>query len=124
MIPAQYPLYIYRGDTIEVQFRVREDTLNTAGAVISSVYPDLTNSIPKAQIRQDTESAAVIAEFTASLLAQSGNTLGGVLLVLADDVTALLPLGTAKWDFQIIDAQGRTFTYFKGPVTLEGDISR
>lgn len=119
MKPATLNLDIYRGDSKDVYFRVRDK--NTDGS--PGPYKVLTGATPKSQIRADKNNPAVLAEFTASLDDQVARP-GGVLLHLTGAQTTAITPDTAVWDVQVTHANGDVTTYLAGTVTITGDVTR
>ena len=112
--PAKLDIDIYQGDTFELIFRLK----TPAGS-----YVNLTGATAKAQVRATAATTSVLAEFTASVLTQTGDTLGGVKLLLSSAQTTLLNANGA-WDVQVTFSDGTVKTYLAGTVTLIKEITR
>jgi hypothetical protein len=123
--PAQCDIQIYRGDYFEITLRLREGTLNGI-AYTPGPYLDLTDWVPKAEIRATVDSTgAPMATFTTEVLDQTvPETKGGVHLFLPAAQSAGLSAATAVWDVQLTDKQGRVYTYLRGTVTITKDVTR
>lgn len=116
--PGTHDLDIYKGDSFELFFRIRETDVNGDPAG----YVNLTGRVPKAQIRASASSGTVLAEFTAALADQT-TAPGGVLLTLTPAQTAALTNGV--WDVQLTTtATGDTKTYLRGTVTVTDEVTR
>lgn len=124
MRPATKNIFIKRGDTFRLFFRLRKRNVDgTAGE-----YPDLTTwGTGLAQIRPAKTSTEVIVTMAVTKADQATYP-GGVLLTIADDVTADLTLTpgltVAVWDFQISNDLGENDTYLEGDVEFSLDVSR
>lgn len=114
MPPAANNITIYQGDTFELIIRLKDST---------NAYVNLTGATPKSQIRANTATSTVMAEFTAALLTQSGSTLGGFKLSLTASQTTGLT-GNGFYDAQITWPDGSVKTYVAGSVTLIPEITR
>lgn len=122
MQPVQCDINVYRGDDFELMVRLRAGFWDGTQWV-PGVYMDLDGWMGKAQIRASEDAAAVLAEFAVEILPQSGDTLGGVRLTLADTVTKNLATA-GVWDLQFTDVDDRVNTYLKGKVTISKDVTR
>ena len=103
---------IRRGDTYTHTVTEYDDT----GAL-----SNLTGNTFLIQIRSDSESSAVIATFTVTLV----NPVNGVWeFSLTSTQTAAIPLGLYFYDVQRTYSDGSVYTRFEGEVEVEADISR
>jgi len=117
--PATQDLEIYKGDTVEVFFRVRgKESDGSPGP-----YVDLTGSTAKSQIRATAASPTPLAEFTCTLSNQA-TTPGGVLLTLTPVQTQDIAETQGVWDVQITNAAGEVRTYLAGKVTFVNEVTR
>lgn len=114
MLPVNKNLTIYRGDSFDFDFRLREK--NPDGT--PGDYLDLTGATPKAQVRTSNDETSVAAEFTCSL----GPEAGQVHLELSPEQTATL--GNGVWDVQIQFADGKIRTYLTGSVATVKEVTR
>lgn len=116
MLPQDYDLSIYRGDTFTLTTRFREKTVDgQAGNVV-----DLTGAAGKAQVRASDDDTVVLAEMTVTIDADNY-----VTLELTPTQTGALPAGVfGVWDFQMTFADGRVRTYLRGSVTGSKDTTR
>jgi hypothetical protein len=120
MIPAPQDISIRRGDTFRLFFRLRKKNADgTPGD-----YQNLdTWGAGLAQIRAGVDGALIVALVVTK--ANQVNYPGGVLLTIADDVTATLEIPSgAKWDFEIENDLGEVDTYLAGDVTFTKDVSK
>lgn len=116
--PGTHNLEIYKGDSFEIFFRIRNTDANGDPAA----YVDLTGRVPKAQVRASASAGTVLAEFTATLANQT-TAPGGVLLTLSPAQTAALTNGV--WDVQLTTtATGETKTYLRGTVMVMDEVTR
>ena len=124
MQPAQCDIQLYRGDYFEMTLRLREGVI-TGATYSPGAYLDLTGWVPKAEIRATVDTTGPpMAAFTTEVMDQTAETLGAVHLFLPADTSALLTATTAVWDVQLTDPGGRVFTYLRGKVTIEKDVTR
>lgn len=115
-LPAQKNITIYQGDTYELIFRLKDT---------NGDYVNLTGCTAKSQIRATASTGTVAAEFTATILTQSGATLGGVSLTLSAATTGALSLTTpGVWDVQLTWPDNTVRTYLAGTVTLTREVTR
>lgn len=137
MIPGASHIVLYQGDDYSYFFRLRSATWDEINEVwVPGAYMDLTGHTVKAQVRKSESDASVLAEFTPTLAAQAGATLGGVLLTLDSDDTAAVQATHASgrvldskapnwvWDVQITSPGGQVDTYLKGKVRCEAQVTR
>lgn len=137
MIPGQSHITLYQGDDYSYFFRLRAATWDTnLQQWVPGAYLDLTGHTIKAQVRKGELDESILAEFTATLAAQSGATLGGVLLSLTGAQTAAVEATHASgrlidknepnwvWDVQITNPGGAVDTYLKGKVRVEAQVTR
>lgn len=118
MKPATQNIEIYKGDTFQLFFRIRNRLPNGD----PGDYVNLTGQTPKAQIRATEATASVLAEFTATLGDQTTFP-GSVLLELSAATTTSLASG-GVWDVQLTNGSGQVRTYLKGQVTLLPEVTR
>lgn len=120
-VPPTYALSIYQGDSVAFSYRARART-STGGP---GPYIDLTDCVPKAQLRTSETDGTVIAEFTATLGDQTlAAEKGMVRLALSHTQTAALSEDTYVWDTQVTFPDGTVRTYLRGPVTLVKEVTR
>lgn len=111
MLPANFNLSIYRGDTERWQFKLWTDSKRTQPA-------DLTGVTVSAMIR-DKASAG-----TYSLPLTCTATLPNIIdMVLTADQSRGLPVN-GVWDLQLIYPSGDIKTVLKGAATLTQDVTR
>jgi hypothetical protein len=123
MQPAQCDITLYRGDYFEMTVRLREGTWNGYQYVAGN-YLNLTGWTGRAEIRANQDATDVLASFTAEILTQAGSSLGGVKLSLPTAQTSTLSVASAVWDFQLTDPASRVYTYLRGSVAVEKDVTR
>ncbi len=125
MQPAQCDIQLYRGDYFEMTLRLREGVI-TGATYSPGAYLDLTGWVPKAEIRATVDTTgAPMAAFTTEVLDQTvPATLGAVHLFLPAATSGQLTATAAVWDVQLTDPGGRVFTYLRGKVTIEKDVTR
>lgn len=133
MVPGRSHITLYQGDDFSYYFRLRGATWNPAlnsgaGGWVPGAYLNLTGHTVKAQVRKTAEDESVLAEFEFTLAAQSGDTLGGVLLTLAGDATAAVPPTIPGkewvWDVEITKPDGSNDTYLSGKVRTLAQVTR
>ena len=123
MQPAEHNITIYRGDNFELFVRLREKTWNAAtNTFIPGAYIDLTGQTGKAQLRENEDATAVIAEFDVQLGNQS-TTPGSAYVRLTPAQTAGITVTSGKYDLQFT-VGGETLTYLRGNVTITKDVTR
>lgn len=106
MIPSQYKLRAYRGDSFTVTLIFKAD-----GSPV-----DLTGKIIIAQVRESTDlDAEKLFDFSQSVTPLEGR----VILSLSPVTTKLVEAGSYAWDIQLDDR-----TYLRGVFELVADVSR
>jgi hypothetical protein len=110
MMPGDFPLNLYRGDTGHWQFKLWLDSDKT-------VPVDLTDATAKAEIRQNTGQTPIYA--------LGCQITGNVIDVTLDAATsATLPVTQLMWDLQLTySSSGAINTIAAGKVTVTGDIT-
>lgn len=116
-MPGTYNFSVYQGDTKEFSVAL------ASGPPPDGPYVaiDLTGCTVAAQIR-DTPQAAQPAATITCTVTDAPN--GEVLLSMAPSVTAVLGQGVKVWDMEIMYPSGKKFTYLKGNVTIEAEVTR
>lgn len=115
-MPAYSAITIYRGDSYELQLRIRTED--------PDVYVDLTGGAPYAQIRPEPRSRQLLADFTVTMLDQTDpNTMGGLVLTLTPTETGRLSRNGA-YDVRIHWPNDHIETVLAGPMTLIQDVTR
>lgn len=116
-MPGSYNFSVYQGDTKEFTA-----ALSSGPPPSGPFVPiNLTGCTVAAQIR-DTPVAAVPAATITCTVTDAAN--GLVLLSMAPAVTAALGVGTKVWDMEVLFPSGKKFTYLKGNVTIEAEVTR
>jgi hypothetical protein len=111
MLPANFNLSIYRGDTERWQFKLWTDTARTQAA-------DLTGVTVSATIRDKAIGG------TYSLALGCTVTLPNIVdMVLTSDQNRSLPITGGVWDLQLIYPSGDIKTVLKGTVVLTQDVT-
>lgn len=106
MIPNQYKLRAYRGDSFTI-------TLNFKSG---GVAVDLTGMNIIAQVRESTDlDSEKLFDFSQSVAPLDGR----VILSLSPATTQLVEAGSYVWDIQVNDR-----TYLRGVFELVADVSR
>lgn len=108
MIPENYPLALYRGDSERWQFRIWLDAGKTQPA-------DLSGVTASAQIRER-PGGAYITELECSI------TDNIIDVALTSDKARALPASGA-WDLQLSYLGGDVRTVFAGAVSVRGDVT-
>lgn len=119
--PAVKNLDIYQGDDYDILIRVKG-----RNAVGDMEYLDMTDALPKAQIRAAADAEEILAEFTAVVTDQV-TTKGGILYSLSGEDTAVLVLANAVWDCEVVFPPalgGQRKTLLKGTVTVTKQVTR
>lgn len=104
--PGYQPIYIYRGDPFSMTL---SSTVDGAVEVVSAADA-------LAQIRVSEDATSVLADINVAVAGETQ-----VTLSLTAAETALLRTGVHVWDFQ---PSPTGETWLRGPVTVEGDVSR
>jgi hypothetical protein len=110
MMPGNYPLPLYHGDSYEWQFKLWLDEGKT-------VPLDLTDVIPKAEIR-DKPGGANIYALSCSILEPNI-----VWVSLSATLCATIPVGNLVWDLQLTYPSGAVNTILAGAVTMAPDVT-
>lgn len=109
LLPAQYNLVVYRGDTYEWQFEI---------FAIDGNPVDIKDWRFKAEIR-----TAVDGQLMASMNEMSRDDAAGrIVLRLTNDQTRQLT-SDGEWDLEAITNDGWVRTVLFGTVTVEGDVT-
>lgn len=109
MLPGDYPLNLYRGDSYAWDFVCWADDGKTQPV-------DLTGAVAKAEIR-NISGGATIMELACSI---SGNT---VTVELDAALWATWTLKAAVWDLQLTYPSGTIATIVAGKVTITPDVT-
>lgn len=118
--PTNMPLTIYQGATFRKSW-----TWKSGASAAEAVPVDLTGCTGRAQLRATVESDAVLLEMTTENgRIALGGAAGTVDLDVADEVTAALPAGKARWDLEIVWPNGDVTRLFSGPVTVSAEVTR
>lgn len=118
MLPTEFNIDVYQGDTFELTMRLKRRTaLNTLD------YVDLTDADVKAQVRLLPSTGSVAAEFATDVPDQTleGN-LGMFTVSLTPTQTRTLPDGW--WDVEVTFPDTKVRTYLRGTVTVLEEITR
>lgn len=112
MLPANYNLSIYRGDTERWQFKLWTDKAKTQPA-------DLTGVTTNAMIRDK----ATVGSYSLSM--ECKVTLPNIIdMVLTADQSRNLLITGGVWDLQLAYLSGDVKTVLKGTVVLAQDVTR
>lgn len=119
-LPGTYPLTLYRGDSREWTLDFTEDDGTTA--------VNMTGHTWKAQVRETTDSTAILLTFTVN----TTNAATGRLVVTLPaaqwddpDISDITPTAKWKWDLEATrTADGFVRTYLTGKVKVLGDVAR
>lgn len=111
MLPANFNLSIYRGDTERWQFKLWTDVKRTQPA-------DLTGVTVSAMIRDKASGGTYSSPLTCI------TTLPNIIdMVMTADQSRNLPIIGGVWDLQLIYPSGDVKTVLKGVVTLTQDVT-
>ena len=109
MMPVNFPLPMYRGDTFRSVFRFWSDAEKTMPA-------DLTGVVAKAEIRNRPGGTIIVP--MACVIDQNL-----VTVSLTADETGVLPSSAAVWDLQFTYPGGDVVTMLAGAVTVVNDVT-
>jgi hypothetical protein len=113
MMPGDYPLVLYRGDTYHWVFTLWQDEAKT-------IPTDLTGATAKAEIR-DAPGGPTIVALTCTIPAAAPHNVVDMKLIAA--ASATLP-AAGVWDLQITyTATGEVGTVLAGAVTVTPDVT-
>lgn len=116
MSPLTWALEVYRGDSFDEAFRLRDED--------PTQLFTLTGMTGTAQIRMFRASEAIAATLTVTLMDQA-EVPGGFVISMTPAVTASLTEGSYVWDVQFANAGGTVVeTHITGPVSVTGDVTR
>ena len=110
MLPGEYPMELYRGDTGSWQFVLWQDAAHTVPA-------NLTGVTPTAQVRNKPDGTTIIA-FSCSVAAPNI-----INMSLSASDAALLPK-RGSWDLQLNYPGGVIRTILAGPVSTVLDTTK
>ena len=108
MIPGNYQLLIYCGDTSRWQFKLWQDTAKT-------VPVDLTGVTVKAEIR-DKAAGVVLGQLTCAVTMPN-------IINASITAAASATLKNGVWDMQLTYASGDVSTVLAGPVKCTLDVT-
>lgn len=124
MQPVVQDISIYKGDSFDFFFRVRNRVFDPATQTyVPGTYVDLTSWTGKSQIRATEDTPTVIAEFTVTI-ANQATAPGGVLLSLSPAITSGLPPTGGKWDVQLTNPTAEVRTFIRGSVLVTKEVTR
>lgn len=111
MLPGNFPLILYRGDSRRWEFRFWSDAEKTKAV-------DLTGVTAKSEIRDRPSGRVIVALDCAVLLPNL------VIAQLLAEPSRNLPLPPAgAWDLQLIYASGHVVTVLAGTVTVTANVT-
>lgn len=110
MMPGDYPLMLYHGDSYEWQFKLWLDEGKT-------VPLDLSDVVAKAEIR-DKPSGLNVYTLQCSILLPNI-----VTVILPTALSLTLPIGNLVWDLQLTYLNGAVNTIMAGAVTVSPDVT-
>lgn len=113
MLPATYPLALYRGDSYSWQFKLWADEDKT-------IAVDLTGVTAKAELRSAPGTDPVISMVCTVTLP---NIIDVTLPASAWDDYVLTKAGAAVWDLQLTYASGDIKTLIRGDVSIVADVT-
>lgn len=122
MKPAKLDLFVKRGDTFEVFFRVRERVL-VGSEYVDGDYVNLTGWTGLCQVRQSEDAATIDVEISV-VIADQVASLGGVFMRLTAAQTTALTIASGKYDLQFTKPDTTVHTFLEGTVTVSKDYSR
>ena len=110
MIPSEYPLTLYHGDSYQWQFKLWLDVAKTQPL-------DLTGVTVKAEIRETTGAPDKFV-LTCNI------TLPNIIaMTLPADLCRTIPVASHMWDCQLTYSDGSVNTILAGPVSITPDIT-
>lgn len=110
MLPSDYPLELYHGDSYEWQFKFWLDSAKTQPM-------DLTDVIAKAEIRDESGGLVIFLLGTTIVLPNT------ISMTLAADMSEELPLQSMVWDLQLTWPSGAVNTVVAGSVAITADVT-
>jgi hypothetical protein len=110
MMPGDYPLAIYKGDSYRWQFLIWLDAAKSQPV-------DLTDVAVKAEIR---DKPAGLQIYTLDCSIVLPNVIEAILTPV---VSASLPVGNLVWDIQLTYPDGMVNTVLAGKVTVTQDVT-
>lgn len=123
MIPAVVDIEFTRGDSFSKFFRARDRVWDEGeGAYVPGPYKNLTGWTGLAQVRATLDSSEVLFEFTVTL-GNQGTTPGSFYVECIPATTQSLSVLAGVWDLQWTTAAGKVYTYAKGAVKLNKDVT-
>jgi hypothetical protein len=110
MIPGQYDLQLYRGDTFKWIVKLWQDVKQT-------IPTDLTGATPKAEFRDKTAGTAIAALGCVLALPNT------ITITMTAAAWATAPANGGIWDLQITMPDASVNTVLKGNVVVIGDVT-
>lgn len=110
MLPANFPLSLYRGDTVRYQFVLWEDAAKTTPL-------DLTDVTAKAEIRDKPGSVKTVVVFECEV--EQPN----IINMTLDAADARKLPAKGAWDLQLNYASGDVVTILAGEVATTNDVT-
>lgn len=125
MQPVKVNLEVWQGKTFEEPYTFGTAIKNEAGELVDIQVTKLNGYTGRMQLRSSIDSADVVLELTTEndrIIIDADH--GIVTLYIADEDTALLPVGSYKYDLELITASGRVYGPLYGTVKVKGEVTR
>lgn len=110
MIPSNYPLELYHGDSYQWQFKLWLDVAKTQPL-------DLTGVVVKAEIRETSGSPNIFALTCTVALPNT------IAMTLPAPLCRTIPVAGHMWDCQLTFPDGNVNTILAGTVSITPDIT-
>lgn len=125
MQPVKVNLEVWQGKTFEEPYTFGTAIKNEDGELVDIQVTKLNGYTGRMQLRSSIDSADVVLELTTEndrIIIDADH--GIVTLYIADEDTALLPVGSYKYDLELITASGRVYGPLYGTVKVKGEVTR
>jgi hypothetical protein len=125
MTPIKKDLEIWQGKTYDEPWIFGRAIKDETGQVVDTEVTNLGGYTGKMQLRESVDSE----EPTLELTTENGRILidaehGEVRLFLTAEETAALPVGSYKYDLELITASGRVYGPLYGKVKVRAEVTR
>jgi hypothetical protein len=125
MKPVKQNLEIWQGKTYEEPFTFGRAVKDDAGELVDIIATNLSGYTGRMQLRTSIDSEDVVIELTTEndrIIIDEEH--GIVTLYISDEDTALLPVGSYKYDLELITASGRVYGPLYGTVKVKAEVTR
>lgn len=114
MEPARWNIRVRQGTSYSLPFTVDDD----------GVLWNLTGWTARMQVRPFTESTKTILSLTDTAGITLGGVAGSVTVALTNVQTSALPVGTHKYDLELVSPGGLVYPLLEGKFRVDPEVTR